>query len=388
LLLAGCAGRQQLPAPDDTATGIEAPAGERPGSGTPGAAPPESAATGIERPGDTPPPPVADVEGIPDAADAGELEDEGDPPPLLDRTQQTVYTVVNSTSNWFDGFFGSAALDTAADEDAQVTRGLLALGLRYDEVDELDSTVRFRARFPLRALKRRTRLLLGRGDTDDLVDGTETETLNTLPDQFSDFADDDWLLGLGYRQRSGLKNGFDFGIGASIRSSGLDPYVRATYRWNGFYGDDVFWRLRPRVYWQEQRGEGASLTSIFDYVVNPRWLLRSWTTLKSDKEVLGMGWRAELLAYQSIDDDTAFAYRAFGIGETNKPVELQDYGVELRYRRRILRRWLFLELSAGVSWPREFIEETRESNIGVGVELEMQFGDWPGRKQIVPVPDD
>ena len=38
-----------------------------------------------------------------------------------------------------------------------------------------------------------------------------------------------------------------------------------------------------------------------------------------------------------------------------------------------------MELSTSVGWPREFIDEVRESNIGVGLEFELQFGDWPAR---------
>ena len=75
------------------------------------------------------------------------------------------------------------------------------------------------------------------------------------------------------------------------------------------------------------------------------------------------------------------AYSVFAAGETENAVKLQDYGVELRYRKRIARDYLYLELSTSLSWPREFLEEVRESNWGVGIELEMQFGDWPGRRQ-------
>ena len=57
-----------------------------------------------------------------------------------------------------------------------------------------------------------------------------------------------------------------------------------------------------------------------------------------------------------------------------------DPGFELRFRKRVLREWFYIELSAGVTWPRELLIEQRESNIGAGLEFEMQFGDWPGRR--------
>ena len=60
---------------------------------------------------------------------------------------------------------------------------------------------------------------------------------------------------------------------------------------------------------------------------------------------------------------------------------LQDYGIELRYRKRIARQWLFVEFLTYLSWPREFLFEERTDNLGFGIEFEMQFGDWPGRPQ-------
>ncbi len=300
---------------------------------------------------------------------------------LIDATQRTVYNVVNSTSLWFDGFFGSADYNVEGAERAGVSRGLLAIGTRWNERDGTRTRARFRAQFPLPALKRRTRLLLGRGDTDDIVDGSETETINTLPEQFSDFADDDWLLGVGYRRDGRLGRGLDISAGASIQSSQINPYVRLSYRINKAFGDRWLWRVRPRLFWQENRGEGASLTSILDRVVNERWLLRSWITLITEDAVEGMGWTTDFLAYHSLNHNNALSYRVYATGETDNEVELQDYGLELRYRRRFLREWLFLELSTGVSWPKEFIFEERDENPGVGIELEMQFGDWPGRPQ-------
>ena len=66
----------------------------------------------------------------------------------------------------------------------------------------------------------------------------------------------------------------------------------------------------------------------------------------------------------------------FAQGQTAAEVELQNIGVDLRYRQRLAREWFFIELAIGVSWPREFLDEQRTSNIGVGVTLEMRFGRW------------
>ena len=110
-------------------------------------------------------------------------------------------------------------------------------------------------------------------------------------------------------------------------------------------------------------------------------MLRSWTTLQVEEEVEGLGWTQQFTAYHSISDRTAMSYNLFATGETDADVPLGDYGFELRFRRRISRDWLFVELLGFVTWPKEFVDEIRESNLGAGIEFEMQFGDWPGRPQ-------
>jgi hypothetical protein len=298
------------------------------------------------------------------------------PLPLVDRTQQSVYEVVNASSMWFDSFFGTPGNDAGQN----VRQGSVRLGTQWDERDGVKLRARFKARLPLPAMRERGRLILGRGDADDFVDGTSTGTADSLPNQFNDFEDDDWLLGVGYSKGGSLSRGFDLGVGLKVATP-LEPYVRVTYRWNHAFNDAWLWQLRPRVFYQSQRGQGGSLNSILDYAVNSAWLLRSWIILSAEDEIAGMGWENNLIAYQSLTNKTALSYSIYAAGQTEDEVTLHDYGFELRFRRRIAREYLFLELSTGISWPRYLVEERRESNFGFGIEFEMQFGDWPGRTQ-------
>ncbi len=301
--------------------------------------------------------------------------------PLIDRTQQTVYGVVNSSTQWFDSFFGARAVD----QGNNVSLGSVTLGAQWDQRDGADPIARMRARIPLNALRERTRLVFGRGNAEDFVDGTTDGNNESLPREFNDFEDDDWLLGVGYSRKGELSSGFDVGVGVKLAAP-LEPYVRTVYRWNHTLNDALFWQLRPGAFWQSQRGFGATINSILDYAADPRWLFRTWTTLSVEDEIQGMGWTNSFIAYQLMTNRTAMSYSLFASGETEGEVELQDYGVELRYRKRIARDYLFVELSTRLTWPRYLIEEKRESNFGVGIAFEMQFGDWPGRQQRITTP--
>lgn len=306
----------------------------------------------------------------------GDIEEPKDP--LLDRTQQTVYNVVDRSSKWVDGFFG--ATDVEDTEQENVSRGRVSAGYFWDEYNGSKTRLRFKARIPMPAARERGRIVLGRGNVDSFVDGTESGDVDTLPERFNDFEDDEWLLGVGYNRQGGIAKGWDFGIGVELATP-LEPYVRATYRWNKSFNDAWFWRVQPRVFWQNQRGVGGSLTNILDHALSRNWLFRSWTILQGEDEIEGMGWTQRFFAYQALDNADALSYSIFATGETDDEVPLQNYGVELRYRRQVAREWFFIVFSLKLDWPREFLIEEREESFGAGIEFEMQFGDWPGRKQ-------
>ena len=290
---------------------------------------------------------------------------------IIDRTQRVVASVVDNTALWFDGLFAVSEVYPQSESAS----GRLVLGSRWDERDGLKQRVRFAARVPLPALSNRARLVMGRSDTDDLLDGSESTEIKAIPDTFNDTEEEDWFLGLGYRRRSGLASGFDSGLGVTFASGKLQPYIQANYRWNRAISDKWLVRLRPRVFWREDRGWGASLTTIIDYFVSRDWLLRSWNLLLNDGNTDGIRWTGKLLAFQSLAGRSAMSYSMFVTGQTGGEVEVDDYGFEVRFRRSIYREWLFLELSSGVSWPREFLDERRESNFAVGADIEMRFGD-------------
>jgi len=290
---------------------------------------------------------------------------------LLDRTQRTVHGLVDNTTRWFDGFFGQAQLG----QGEHVSRGRLTVSGLWDQRDGFDTHFNLRAKFALPALENRTRVILGRGDTDDIVDGTTNEGVEGLPGSFDDDRDDDWLIGLGYNRSGDLLRGLDFGAGIRLATP-PDPYVNVTYRWYKTWNESWLLRVRPRVFTQRQRGTGFTLDLDLDYAVSPSLMLRWANNFGVEDEVEGLGWRSDVLVYQGLSNNKAFSYGVFAQGETAAEVQIQNVGFELRFRRRLARDWLFIQLSTGVSWPREFLDEQRESNFGVGISFEMQFGRW------------
>ena len=299
---------------------------------------------------------------------------ETEDPKLLDTTQVQIERFVYGTSRWFDGLFGESDVECAGN----VSRGQIRLGIRADERDGAKLRARFRASVALPALNRRATLIIGRGDADRFIEGTDDDNIQTLPERFNSFDEDEFLVGLGYSRNVGLRKGWDFGLGVKLGIP-LDPYAKARYHLTPAVSERLLWRLTPQMFWQETRGFGVSLSSTVDIAAAESWMVRHSATMVEDEESEGMEWTSKLTAFHNFDELSAFAYSIFGSGETDAEVPLRDYGFELRYRRRVLREWFFVELIGSLSYPREFLVEERERNIGVGFEFELQFGEWPNR---------
>jgi len=294
---------------------------------------------------------------------------------LIDRLQRGVYMTVCGTASLFDGLFGTRRFDQDSDE----TFGRLGLFEEWDRRDDFDTRLRLRARLALPALRNRLKLVVGRGNETQIVEGRGEETNGPetqLPSNFRSVEDDAWLLGLGYSKQRGLRRGFDFGAGVRL-SSGLDPYTKGTYRYNLLFGETTMVRLRETVFWRDSRGFGETSEISYDQLLSPRYLFR-WSngaTLAEDTE--GLDWFSALSLFQSLTERRGLAYTTFLAGETSADVRLQNYGLETRYRQRLARKWLFLELKASLTWPRYELYEEREINPGVGIGFEMYFGPVP-----------
>lgn len=297
----------------------------------------------------------------------------GDPISWLDRSQQQVYQTVCGTVAWFDGFFGNQRYDSTTRE----THGRIGLSGFWDERDGFDPKLRFRAKFALPALRERTSLIIGRGDEKDLIEERETPS-DSIPSRFNRIEDDSFLIGLGYQRNAGLKRGFSFSVGAKVRAP-PEPYVKAKYRRAWELSDSTLFQLRPLAYWRSEEGFGSTLHLDIDQLLTEKFMLRfsGSGNISEDKDVEGVAWNHWLSLYQALAEKKALSYHAFVLGETSADVGVQNYGVEVRYRRSILRKWLFLEIVSSATWPRFLLTERRELNLGIGAGIEMYFGPVP-----------
>jgi hypothetical protein len=292
----------------------------------------------------------------------------------LDRSQAGLYRSVCGTAAWFDGFFGDSRYDEATGD----TYGRLSVGGFWDERDGFDPRLRFRGRFALPALRNRGSFFIGRGDEDELIKGRGGQSDDQTPEAVRSTSDDALFAGFGFSKYDHLEKGFSFRVGAKIRLP-PEPFVQGRYRYGIQLSENNLLRFRPVVYWRSEEKFGTTLGIDLDSYLNDSFMLRwgNFGDVSQDPSVEGMDWGSTLTLYQALSNRRALTYSIFVRGETEAEVKLQNYGYEMRYRKNVFRRWLFVELTGSVSKPREFIVEERELNLGVGLRFEAYIGPAP-----------
>ncbi len=321
---------------------------------------------------------VEDVQGPSAMATEDEPEvpnpcDQEDTEGWLDKSQEWIYETVCGSAMWFDGFFGNAR----ADERSSNTFGRIGLSSFWDQRDGFDTKLRFRAKFALPSASNRASLMVGRGNEDEIIEERTTQ-MDTIPGNFNNIGDDSFMIGLGYSRGKGLNRGFKVSVGAKIRAP-PEPYVKLRYTRAFNLTDSTLMRLRPILYWKTDEKFGATMHVDFDQLLNDRMMLRwaNYANAAESKEIRGVEWESSLYLFQALSNRKALTYRTMVLGATGAEEPLLNYGVELRFRQRVFREWLFLELLTSLTWPKEFLTEERDANFGIGAGFEMYFGPAP-----------
>jgi len=292
----------------------------------------------------------------------------------LDRNQVRIYRTVCGATAWFDGFFGDRRFDQATG----ATYGRISAGGYWDERNGWDSRLRFRARFALPSLRERGSILIGRGDEQDLIDERNTSGGDPTRVPARTGEEDSTFIGYGYDLMKSLSRNLSLSGGVRLDMP-LEYIAKVKYRRVWQLSERNLLRLRPILYWKSEEGIGTTVNVDIDHVINSAFLFRwaNFGNVSQYEEVEGVDWGTTFYLFQALSDKRALTYSTFARGETDAPVTFKNVGFEFRYRQRILRDWLFIEYIGGVSWPREFIDESRKANFGSGLRLEVYFGPAP-----------
>jgi hypothetical protein len=293
-----------------------------------------------------------------------------DPRKIPEIIQSGVHEFSCRGARWLDSLFGDSA-----DFDEDSVGGKLSLGVSWNEFDGLKGRARFRVQTDLPNFNSRWNGFIGRLDEETYISDTETLQESPFRQGISDSEDNDWLLGLGYKEHAESNEGWDISFGLRFRTP-IRPYTKLRYRKNWQLSPAFDLRYRQTFFYR--RGTGFGTTTHLDSVRDTqsrnvlRWeMLATWA-----EDQVGTRWWLGHTWYRKQTSQRGVSLRSFVRGESGSEVPLQEYGFELTVRRQLAREWLFINVGPTLTWPRERLHQKREASFGFAVLMEFEFGQY------------
>lgn len=306
-------------------------------------------------------PVVADSLGFGGLQDAGEETlDEGYFDWIVEQ-RNSWSTEVVELGSYVDGFLGG--------EEAikQTNNSFIKIGMfgRWSEGAEFEVDPRFKFRLDLPRTQKRYRLVLENDSPESLTPAERdrenaANALNPRDVPSSGF----------FRVLSGLDDWrFKGDIGIRF-SSPISPFVRGRAERLFAFSEAWSLRLESQPFYFVTDGFGFIQSVYFDKAITQDALLRFKSEAQWNEE--NKFWQfGEVISFSRKIDDKAVVSHSVGWGGQNKP-ELQTtaYYVNLTYRYRLYKDWLFAEVTPEVLWA---IENDFQDDTSVTFGIEMIF---------------
>jgi len=168
-----------------------------------------------------------------------------------------------------------------------------------------------------------------------------------------------------------------------------EMFVRARFLWRIPLGDNTF--LSPSVtpFWQDYLGFGVTPQLDFGHPFSHRYLFVWSNSATVFEKRRGFLWGTEVSLSRIMSSVSAIAF-AVGANGATRPSAVADrfnlatnnYKVTVKYRRKIYRPWLFLELIPEANWRRN-ATEGRDVVPAFTVRLEINS---EGHRALLPIP--
>jgi hypothetical protein len=296
-------------------------------------------------------------------APAGEPVPEPANPDVLDQYRQTFAHSLDSSVRWVDGLFGSERLANAS----QSANGQLYVRALWQDYQGVDVRARLRANLPLDNINHHMNAFVGKGNTDDFVQGkNQNPYLSALN------KDDEWLAGLGYSPAWSEDRRVVFNVGM-VLTWPPDPYVRASYRYQKILSEAVLLRILPGVFWKESEDFGASASLDLDWTISDEFVLRFPNWVKVSGTTEGAEYDSRIQLYQKLPESRAILYGIGLQGDTGSRVPVRQYGAYAVYRQKMFREWFTGEVIVGGTMLRENNWENRKFSLALGLGCEFSF---------------
>jgi len=264
----------------------------------------------------------------------------------IDFTHKVLSQGVEAGARGMDSFFTTeeAMTETTA-SFVKVSAGPL-----WIEGEGVELAEDFRARLDLPGTQRRLKLFAGQ---DPLSEEEENDELSETARE--EARRDGFGLGLEGQLRPIQVGRAQWRLlpagGVKIKTP-PDPFLRFRTIRRADYGR---WASRWSTTTAQFLNEGLVARTRLDWdrPLGQRFVFRSGTRADWADEDDVLGLRERLTLFHRITPDNRMAYEAEVRADDDPEWQVDNYLVQLRYRNRFYKKWLFFELRPRLSWPRE-----------------------------------
>ena len=175
-------------------------------------------------------------------------------------------------------------------------------------------------------------------------------------------------VGAGYVREKETRWYFSTDAGVQIHTP-VEPFVRA----RGSYSFPLEqWRMKvaETLFWFSTIGTGETTQLDIEHILSKPVLFRaaSIATWLRDKQNFDLNQSFSI--YHTLNDRSALLYQASAIGVSNPQVQVTEYVLSMVYRYRLRQKWIYLELSPQLHFPKA---DNFKSNPALSMRLEILF---------------
>ncbi|MBP7829877.1 MAG: hypothetical protein KA248_08170 [Kiritimatiellae bacterium] len=286
------------------------------------------------------------------------------PPPtnhtLADHVHESLSGNVARLSRWVDSFFGNFPVE----EERLGNRVRLIPMVEFREGDTPDLKLRVHAKLRLPRFSRRLGLVLSAFRDEDAAQ-------YGVPGQFA--ADEDvQQAALRYVIEEEKRARLSADLGLRFDPE-VDPYLRLRWRYQ-LTDDPVASRVVQYLYWSPRRGWGETSRFEMESKIAPKTFARSTTAATWSERSRGVDWAQTFSTWHYFSLRRAAGLEWLTEGFTDPRASLEKSRLSLKYRRRVSRDWLFIQVGPFVELPRD---QDFDVTPGLTFQVETVFGDSP-----------
>lgn len=141
--------------------------------------------------------------------------------------------------------------------------------------------------------------------------------------------------------------------GLKFHGLGATPFARARGSWEGIPLEQWHAKLSETTFWFNTIGAGETTQLDVEHTFSDHVVFRATSVANWLKNTQNFDLRQDFSVFDTLSDRSAVMYQASAIGVSQPITEVVDYVVLMQYRYRLHRKWMFLDFSPQLHFPRE-----------------------------------